>query len=259
MPPGPPHRLARARPASDASPAASAAPADRAARLDALVRALGSQLRRGPAAGDASGAAPWPTGLTEVDALLGGGLPRAGLSEIAGPASSGRTSVALALVARATRAGHCAAWIDAADAFDPISADDAGAALERVLWARPRAGDETLRIAARLLETDGFPLVVLDLGLAPARGAVRDPNAWRRLARAAQAAARALVVLADERVAGSAADVALALARHPARWSEAPTLLEGLELEVALVRHRTAPAAAGRGVRVRTPRDERAA
>jgi len=258
MPPGPPDRLARARLAQPtASPPSECD--ERGARLRALMRDLGSQLRRGAAAASEVAGAPWPTGLPEVDDLLGGGLPRGSLCEIAGPASSGRTSLALSLLARTTRDGHCAGWVDVANTFDPISADDAGAALERVLWARPRTPAQALRVAARLLETDGFPLVVLDLEPAHAREAARDANAWRRLARATRAALRTLVVLGEERVAGSAAHVALELARPPARWSDGPRLLEGFELEVALVRHRAAPDAGGRGVRVRSPRDERAA
>ena len=100
-----------------------------------LLRDLGPQLHRGglPAA------PPHPhlaTGIPAIDRLLGGGFPGGRLSEIAGPLSSGRTSLALALLARTTRAGAIAAVVDAADAFDPASAEVAGANLERVLWVR---------------------------------------------------------------------------------------------------------------------------
>ena len=156
-------------------------------RLQALLQDLGSELHRGlapgPGAGaESDGAAHCPTGLPELDHLLGGGLPRGRLSEFVGPLSSGRTSLALALLATTTRGGHCVGWIDCADAFDPISAEDAGVALERVLWVRPPSLREALRCSERLLEAEGFPLIVLDLA---ARAEARDPHAWLRLARLA--------------------------------------------------------------------------
>ena len=95
--------------------------ADAGARIEALLRDLGSRLRRG--SGEASrqtgGIRRHPTGLASLDALLGGGFPSGRLCEIAGPLSSGRTSIALALLAQATRAGEWTAWVDVADALDP--------------------------------------------------------------------------------------------------------------------------------------------
>jgi hypothetical protein len=136
------------------------------ARVDALLRDLGVRLRRASAPEEPL--ARSPTGLYEVDRALGGGFPRGGLGEIAGPAGSGRTSLALALLATATRAGECAAVVDGSDAFDPPSAEAAGVALERLLWVRtPRGGTEAIRAALRsverLLEARGFALVLLDL------------------------------------------------------------------------------------------------
>jgi recombination protein RecA len=104
-----------------------------------------------------------PTGIPDLDRLLEGGFPHGRLSEIAGPLSSGRTSLALCLLARATRAGEMVAVVDAADAFDPASAQAAGARLDRVLWARAPGWREALRSAERLLEAHGFALVLLDL------------------------------------------------------------------------------------------------
>jgi recombination protein RecA len=77
-----------------------------------------------------------PTGVTEVDALLEGGLPIGAISELAGPESSGRTSLALSFLAGITRMGSVAAWVDVSDAFDPASAAAAGADLAHVLWVR---------------------------------------------------------------------------------------------------------------------------
>ncbi len=78
-----------------------------------------------------------PTGVAEIDALTGG-LPRGALTEICGPASSGRTSLLLCLMAVATARGEVCALVDACDAFDPQSAAAAGVELQRLLWIRCR-------------------------------------------------------------------------------------------------------------------------
>jgi recombination protein RecA len=75
------------------------------------------------------------SGVSALDALTGG-LPRGCLTEICGPASSGRTTLLLAAVAAATRRGEYCAVVDASDALDPQSAAAAGVELERLLWVR---------------------------------------------------------------------------------------------------------------------------
>jgi len=77
-----------------------------------------------------------PTGVATVDDLLEGGLPIGAISELVGPESSGRTSLALSFVARMTHAGSVCAWIDVSDAFDPESAAAGGVDLSRLLWVR---------------------------------------------------------------------------------------------------------------------------
>ncbi len=79
---------------------------------------------------------PASTGLVNLDALLGGGIPRGQITELVGPGSSGRTSVTFAIVAEATERGEVAAYIDATDSLDPRSAQRAGIALDRLLWVR---------------------------------------------------------------------------------------------------------------------------
>ena len=215
-----------------AAPAATAAVAR-------LLQDLGSRLRRGGLPPEPRSCLP--TGLPALDRLLGGGFPRGRLSEIAGPRSAGRTSLALSLLARATAAEEVCALVDAADGFDPASAEAAGVALERVLWARPtpRPGlSEVLRSAERLLEARGFALVLLD----PAgRGHEVARSAWSRLARAAAASGSALVVLSRQRAAGPQAEVALEMSALRAHFGGSPLLLEAIEIEAALVRHRAAP------------------
>ncbi|HLZ43189.1 MAG TPA: hypothetical protein VKQ11_19635, partial [Candidatus Sulfotelmatobacter sp.] len=75
------------------------------------------------------------SGIPALDALTGG-LPRGCLTELCGPASSGRTTVLLAALAAATRRGEFCALIDASDALDPHSAASAGIDLDRLLWVR---------------------------------------------------------------------------------------------------------------------------
>ena len=75
------------------------------------------------------------SGIPELDALTGG-WPRGCLSEICGPVSSGRTSVLLAALARATQRGEACALVDASDALDPASAAAAGIEMGRLLWVR---------------------------------------------------------------------------------------------------------------------------
>jgi recombination protein RecA len=77
-----------------------------------------------------------PTGITEIDALLHGGLPVGAISEIVGPECSGRTSLALAFVASMTQAGKVCAWIDVSDTLHPESAAAMGIDLSRLLWVR---------------------------------------------------------------------------------------------------------------------------
>jgi len=134
-------------------------------RLEALLADLGSQLHRGESLASRDREQPprCSSGVPEIDHLLGGGFPRGRLSEISGPPSSGRTSLALALLAATTRSGELAAVVDQTDAFDPPSAERAGVDLKRVLWVRALTWREALRCTERLLKTDGFPLVVLDL------------------------------------------------------------------------------------------------
>ena len=95
------------------------------------------------------------SGIREIDKLAGG-LPRGCLSEICGPASSGRTSVLLAALAAATRRQEVCALVDATDALDVVSAAAAGVELERLLWIRGNPASGVGRQASDLgLQTSG--------------------------------------------------------------------------------------------------------
>jgi recombination protein RecA len=76
------------------------------------------------------------TGIEAVDGLLGGGLPVGAISELTGPGSSGRTSLAQAFLGQRTREGKACAWVDVNDAFDPESAAANGVRLRQLLWVR---------------------------------------------------------------------------------------------------------------------------
>jgi len=118
------------------------------------------------------------SGIREIDKLAGG-LPRGCLSEICGPASSGRTSVLLAALAAATRRQEVCALVDATDALDAVSAAAAGVELERLLWIRcSRASDLGRRTSDLGRRTSDLGRQASDLGLqtSGAKFEVRSQN-----------------------------------------------------------------------------------
>lgn len=176
------------------------------------------------------------TGIAEVDAL--GGFPRGCLTEICGPASSGRTALLVSLLARSTARDEACALVDCADAFDPCSAAAAGVDLARLLWVRC-AGDaeKALKAADLLVEGGGFGLVVMDLADAPSATARRiSLTSWFRLRRAVENTPTVLAVVEREAHAKTCASLVLELRRRGAAWSGAPgcsRLLRSLCVEVA--------------------------
>ena len=192
--------------------------------------------------------ARYPTGLSDIDELVGGGFPAGCLSEIFGPTSSGRTTLVLGLLARATRSGVHVAWVDCAEAFDPPSAEAAGVVLERVLWVRAQQSLVALRCTERILKTEGFDLVVLDLSRrVRARNSKlnrRDNKtfipqaAWLRLTRLTARKQNTLILLSDERLAGARAALALEMQPAIAHFTGTPALLESLETRALLARCR---------------------
>lgn len=77
-----------------------------------------------------------PTGVSEIDDLLDGGLPVGAITEMVGPEASGRTAVALSFLRHLTHTGRVCAWVDVSDALSPESTAAAGIDLARVLWVR---------------------------------------------------------------------------------------------------------------------------
>lgn len=106
-----------------------------AAKRARAVGALASSVRPASALEVRPAPAMMPFGIESLDAMTGG-VPRGALTELFGPASSGRTSVMMSLIASVTRRQEVCAVIDVTDSLDPASAEAAGVDLRRLLWVR---------------------------------------------------------------------------------------------------------------------------
>jgi hypothetical protein len=162
------------------------------------------------------------TGISEVDAATGG-LPRGCLSEIIGPASSGRTSLLLAILAEATARDEICALVDAEDSFDPVSAASAGVRLDRLLWVRSAHNAEhALKAVDLLIQGGGFGVVAMDLGDTPVETARRiSLTSWFRLRRAVEHTPTVLLALARQSNAKTCASLTLECRRERYVWSRA--------------------------------------
>lgn len=104
-----------------------------------------------------------PTGSFALDVALGvGGLPRGRIIEIFGPESSGKTTLALHVIANAQRQGGVCAFIDAEHALDPEYARRIGVRTENLLISQPDSGEQALEIVESLVRTGGIQLIVID-------------------------------------------------------------------------------------------------
>lgn len=104
-----------------------------------------------------------PTGSIALDLALGvGGIPRGRVTEIYGPESSGKTTLAQHIIAEAQKMGGVAAYIDAEHAFDPIYAEHCGVNLETLLISQPDTGEQALEIAETLVRSGAIDIVVID-------------------------------------------------------------------------------------------------
>ncbi len=104
-----------------------------------------------------------PTGCLPLDVALGvGGLPRGRIVEIYGPESSGKTTVALHVIAEAQRLGGTAAFIDAEHALDPIYAQKLGVDIGSMYVSQPDTGEQALEITEQLVRSGGIDIVVID-------------------------------------------------------------------------------------------------
>lgn len=192
-----------------------------------------------------------PFQVQTLDTFLHGGLPAGQLSEVVGPASSGRTSLVWQWMAAATRRGDTVALIDTFDRFDPASAVACGIVLERVLWVRgqaisrtagavdpvwlpgvrtvegpgtmvERVLDRALKALNLVLQSGVCPAVVLDMADVPSAALRRIPyTTWLRVQRVIEGSDTTCVLLAPEPLARSASGVTITL-QTPEGASAAP-------------------------------------
>ena len=104
-----------------------------------------------------------PTGALSLDIALGvGGIPRGRVIEIYGPESSGKTTVALHMIAEAQKMGGYAAFIDAEHALDPEYARHLGVDIDDLLISQPDNGEQALEIAEQLIRSSAIDIIVID-------------------------------------------------------------------------------------------------
>jgi recombination protein RecA len=182
-------------------------------------------------------------GIEVIDTLTGG-LPRGCLTEVCGPASSGRTSLLLAALSAATRRQEVCVLVDAGDAFDPVSARAAGVEFGRLLWVRCGQKsiqkrrvieektfhkksrqewefrlEQVLKTTDLLLQSGGFGLVAIDLGDVPVQSARRIPlTSWFRFRRTVEGTPTILLVIGQEPCARTCASLLL---KSSGQWSVA--------------------------------------
>jgi hypothetical protein len=200
------------------------------------------------------------TGIAELDAITGG-IPRGRLTEICGPASSGKTSVLVSTLATASRRSESCALIDASDSFDPQSGAAAGLNFQQLLWIRLsdppvsvkaslagslRKLEQVLRVTDLLLESGGFGLIALDLAGVEGGFVRRIPLAsWFRFVRTVEHTKTTLLVLSELPCAGTCAALVIHLSPNTfvpkAQLSGTPThgeIMEGLRVKAEVVRSR---------------------
>jgi len=104
-----------------------------------------------------------PTGCLELDIALGvGGVPRGRIIEIYGPESSGKTTVALHMVAEAQKLGGAAAFVDAEHALDPVYAKNLGVDTDNLYVSQPDTGEQALDIAEALVRSGAIDIIIID-------------------------------------------------------------------------------------------------
>jgi hypothetical protein len=200
------------------------------------------------------------SGLVPLDHLLAGGLPRGRITEIA-THGFGWMNIATVFVAAVTRRGEAAAWIDPANAFDPVSMAAAGIDLERVLWvaadsvsistslrygamSSPPARQHwaTCQAAELVLNISGFGLMMVDLS---GCNYPLAQNAALRLARQAERSGTAVLVAIPQRIGGTFAALSLAVTCIDTFFTRSagggPVTFDGFALAVTVTRNKLGP------------------
>jgi hypothetical protein len=233
-----------------AMPSAIRADLESLLRARKLDRTLTSAL---PAADPHDEYATAPTGITALDARLGGGFPRGQLSELVGPRSSGRTSVLMRMMAAATARGELVALVDALDRFDVASGAAARIDFERLLWIRghvvanpglcrdlnQRALEQALKAFTLVLQAGNFGVVALDVADAPADAVRRLPfTTWLRLQRIIEGTETVSVLVGSEPMARSSAGLTVKVGVRDGGIRFGGRLFEGIDIDARVVRAR---------------------
>jgi hypothetical protein len=216
-----------------------------ALRIRKLDRTLTTAL---PALERMDDAALVPVDVAAIDRCLQGGVPRGHLSEIAGPSSSGRTTLLLHLLSAATRRGEIVALVDTLDRLDVASAAAAGIDLDRLLWIRPPSPSASARQAETVeralkalnlvLQAGGFGVVAIDLADVPASTLKQIPfTTWMRVQRVIEGSDTACLLVTTEPLARSAGGLTMALSGRTtwAGTSSRSHRLAGIDVRVRVM------------------------
>lgn len=231
----------------------------RAKHLDVTLTHVRPAVDRPPALPIAP---PGDDQYVQLDEALGGGLPRGELSEIAGPRSSGRTTLMVAALASATARGELVALVDTFDRFDVASGAAAGIRFTQMLWVRGmaasveavrgggggrdgtwRAVERAIKAFSLVLESRAFALAVCDVADVPPVVLRRLPfTTWFRLARLIEGSATVALLVAPERLGRSAGGATLSLGEGQGlRWrgaSDRARLFDGIAPGARVLGHR---------------------
>jgi hypothetical protein len=166
------------------------------------------------------------TGVVDIDAVLGG-FPRGAITEIHGVASSGRTSLLLSTLARATAQEETCALVDCSDTFDPSSTTNGRVDVERLLWVRCGGNlERAFKATDLLLQSGGFGLVALNLADVPTRNVRRIISSWWfRFRRALENTPTAMVVITPLTCIRSCAALVLKLSSEGIVWPSTMSLV----------------------------------
>lgn len=152
---------------------------------------------------------------------VGLSFARGSIAEISGGASSGKTSLSLALLARLTHVGEVCAVIDSAGSFDPLTASQAGVELENLLWIKCGGNiEKAFMCADYLVQAKGFGCVWLNLcGLSERELQMVPKTYWYRYRTRIKETPTILLVTAEEPATGSASQQSFVFTRERTEWS----------------------------------------
>jgi hypothetical protein len=153
-------------------------------------------------------------------------LPKGAISEVFGSSSCGKTALLHSFLAEAAGGGECGCVIDVLNAFDPLSAAQAGIDLRRILWVRGKGResqvriDHTFKCVDMILHGGGFGVVILDLSEVQSRDLNRIPlSYWYRFRLAVQNTPTRLIVAVDVPIVKSCARLQLEAKRESILWN----------------------------------------